>query len=156
MDKQKNVSNKDKVPKLYECTVKYFDETICNDVVAETRSKARYKFFRMHFDDTPFSEIVKHIKTRSLGKSATPFIHGDREKFNRVKEYRGLHFATQGMTVDVDGVRGTIFGGNDSSNFDVLFLGDDRVHNCHPTWETTYYDSDGNIIHDFKKRGHND
>jgi hypothetical protein len=54
------------------------------------------------------------------------------------------------MSVDVDGKMGTITGGNSSMNIQVRFAGRRYSSNCHPTWETTYYQG-GQVIADYKK-----
>ena len=69
---------------------------------------------------------------------------------------RGLDFPRIGMMIEVNGQRGTIQGMNRSANLDVVFVNQlkmgDHEHNCHPTWETCYFDVDGNIIRDFRTK----
>ena len=69
---------------------------------------------------------------------------------------RGLDFPRFGMMIEVDGQRGTIQGMNSSANLDVVFVNQlkmgKRALNCHPTWETCYFDVDGNVIRDFRTK----
>ena len=71
-----------------------------------------------------------------------------------VKKQRGLDFLKKGMRVELaygtTKKQGTIKGGNSSGNIDVLFDGEKRVGNCHPTWAMKYFDIDGNIIAEYK------
>lgn len=68
---------------------------------------------------------------------------------------RGMDFVRIGMTIEVDGKRGKIVGTNMSANLDVVF--DDRekhgkhAHNCHPTWETRYFNGSGEVIADYRE-----
>ena len=68
-----------------------------------------------------------------------------------VKNQRGLNFIEKGMKVKntYDNKFGVIKGGNSSGNIDVLFDGEKKTQNCHPTWAMTYFDKDGNIIADY-------
>lgn len=71
-----------------------------------------------------------------------------------MKRHRGIDFAKIGMQVEVDGDIGTIVGMNDSANLDVTFANQQRYgkhkHNCHPTWETRYFDADGSVLADYR------
>jgi hypothetical protein len=44
---------------------------------------------------------------------------------------------------------------NSSANLDVEFANQLKwgkgTHNCHPTWQTCYFDAEGKIIRDFRK-----
>lgn len=68
---------------------------------------------------------------------------------------RGIDFARIGMQVEVNGDIGTIVGMNGSANLDVKFANQAKygkhAHNCHPTWETRYFDADGKVIADYRK-----
>lgn len=72
-----------------------------------------------------------------------------------MKRCRGIDFARIGMQVEVDGDIGTIVGMNSSANLDVKFANQAKygkhAHNCHPTWETRYFDADGQVIADYRK-----
>jgi hypothetical protein len=87
------------------------------------------------------------------------------EQFIRdMTRQRGMDFVRIGMAVEVDGKRGKIKGMNSSANLDVVF--DDtaargkHAYNCHPTWETRYFDENDVCIADYRKaakleeRGH--
>lgn len=66
---------------------------------------------------------------------------------------RGIDFAKLGMMVEVYGDIGTIVGMNGSANLDVVFTNQLKYgkhkHNCHPTCEVKYFDSDGKLIADY-------
>ena len=70
-----------------------------------------------------------------------------------VKQKRGLHFIEKGMRVELSygsvKKQGIIKGGNSSGSVDVLFDGEKRPNNCHPTWGMKYFDKDGNVIADY-------
>lgn len=72
-----------------------------------------------------------------------------------MKRCRGIDFARIGMQVEVAGHIGTIVGMNSSANLDVRFVNELKfgkgVSNCHPTWETRYFDADGNVIADYRR-----
>jgi hypothetical protein len=57
------------------------------------------------------------------------------------------------MEVDVSGKRGVIVGGNSSLNLQVLFDFEKQPYtaNCHPWYETVYYDNNGNIVADYRE-----
>lgn len=71
-----------------------------------------------------------------------------------VKQNRGLHFIKKGMRVELSygsvKKQGIIKCGNSSGNIDVLFDGEKRPENCHPTWGMKYFDKDGKIIAEYK------
>jgi hypothetical protein len=72
-----------------------------------------------------------------------------------MKRCRGIDFARIGMQVEVEGDIGTIVGMNSSANLDVVFANQmkygKRKHNCHPTWETRYFDDEGKVLADYRK-----
>jgi len=67
---------------------------------------------------------------------------------------RGMDFVRIGMMVEVDGHLGTIKGMNSSANLDVEFVNQLKwgkgTHNCHPTWQTCYFDAEGKVIADYR------
>jgi hypothetical protein len=69
-----------------------------------------------------------------------------------VKKQRGLDFIKKGMKVQSthSGKFGVVKGGNESGNIDVLFDGDKRPQNCHPTWKIKYFAADGSLVADFE------
>ncbi len=75
------------------------------------------------------------------------------EAFQGCADYRGEGFAYCGMRIALSsGNKGVIVGHNDSANFNILFYEGEyagQTLNCHPNWEITYYDSDGNVIKSF-------
>lgn len=70
-----------------------------------------------------------------------------------VKKQRGLDFIELGMRVELaygsTKKQGIIKGGNSSGNIDVLFDGEKKPENCHPTWAMKYFDKKGNVIAEF-------
>lgn len=68
-----------------------------------------------------------------------------------VRRGRHMPFLKRGMVVDVEGNMGTVTGGNSSMNIQVRFQGSRYSVNCHPTWETTYYEN-GEVIADYKRK----
>lgn len=68
---------------------------------------------------------------------------------------RGMDWVRLGMMVEVDGEIGTIKGMNDSANLDIVFANQLKMgsgeHNCHPQWDICYFNTDGNIIADYRK-----
>ncbi len=143
-----------KTLKTYECRIdNYFNDgtALSENIVTTTPSKARYQFYTNREDVEPYSAWFKAIKVKSLGVMKPSDLFGELEEFNQMKERRGIEFAYQGMVIDVAGQKGWIVGNNSSLNLDVLFEGQGHVSNCHPTWETTYYDKQMNVVKDFKK-----
>ena len=69
---------------------------------------------------------------------------------------RGMDWVRLGMKVEVCGKMGTIRGMNSSTNLDVVFEGKRYRSNCHPFWETRYFDKKGNVIKDYRKDKDND
>lgn len=71
---------------------------------------------------------------------------------------RGIDFARIGMQIEVSGDMGTIKGLNSSANLDVVFANQAKygkhAHNCHPTWETRYFNERGEVIADYRKSVH--
>lgn len=72
---------------------------------------------------------------------------------NYVKESRGLSFVRRGMKVEhtYNGVTrvGVIKSGNSGGNLNILFEGDKKVSNCHPTWAIKYFNDDGKVIAEY-------
>jgi hypothetical protein len=69
---------------------------------------------------------------------------------------RGMGWVRLGMQVEVAGHLGTIKGMNSGANLDVEFVNQlqwgDGTHNCHPTWETRYFDAEGKVIADYRQK----
>ena len=55
------------------------------------------------------------------------------------------------MRISVNGKLGTIVGGNDGLNLDVVMDGNWHTSNCHPWWETIYYDNNKNVLADYRE-----
>ncbi len=73
------------------------------------------------------------------------------QRLEQVRKKRHLPFLRRGLIVDVKGTRGVVTRGKSSLNIQVRFNREKQSYNCHPTWETTYYDYNGNIIADYKR-----
>lgn len=69
-----------------------------------------------------------------------------------VKERRNMPFLKRGMAVEVDGKNGIVTAGNSSGNINVRFEGMKFSVNCHPKWETRYFDKEGNVIADYREK----
>lgn len=69
---------------------------------------------------------------------------------------RNMDWVRLGMQVEVAGDLGTIVGMNSSANLDVVFVNQLKMgrhkHNCHPTWETRYFDAAGKVIADYREK----
>jgi hypothetical protein len=136
----------------FECSTKYCGETFSQEVKAETRSKARYRFYKANFDEESYTDMFKYINVKKTGVCHPDDLDAIDEKvleqFNRVKEYRNIPFAYIHMKIKVGDVIGKIVGANNSCNLNVQFNGG-VIHNCHPNYKTTYYDENNNIIKQF-------
>lgn len=133
---------------------KWDDEWCVQEVQAATSGKAKYAYWQYLQDgiwEEPFSEVVKHLRCRLVDKFKISDLFGNREQFARVIENRGIAFAYMGMRIEVDGNMGTIVGSNHSVNLDICFDGKWWAENCHPWWETRYFDSNGNVIKDYRE-----
>ncbi|WP_432701999.1 hypothetical protein [Lysinibacillus sphaericus] len=123
--------------------------------IAATPGKAKYQYYRYLQDgiwEAPFGEIVKHMKCKKIGQASIKHLFENKEQFERICKGRGISFAYQGMKIEVAGQLGTIVGANDSCNLQVVMDGEWTAGNCHPWWETRYFDKDGNVITDYRKQ----
>ncbi|MFF3100192.1 hypothetical protein [Viridibacillus arvi] len=68
-----------------------------------------------------------------------------------VKEKRSKAFLKHGIRVEVNGRMGIVTSGNDSLNINVRYESNNFSQNCHPQWETRYFDKDGVVIADYRK-----
>lgn len=68
-----------------------------------------------------------------------------------VKQSRGLDFIKIGMKVENTYSKkvGVIKKGNSSGNLDILFEGEKKAQNCHPTWAMKYFDENNNVIAEY-------
>lgn len=145
---------------MFECSIIFGrlfsnETTECKEqIIAETHSKARYRFYQGMCADEPYENYFRYIKVRKLyecdADELDSISKSELEKFIRVKEYRNVEFAELGMKIKVGDKIGKIVGSTDSCNFYVDF-GDGRKMNCHPHFETTYFDSNDNVIRTFCK-----
>ena len=70
----------------------------------------------------------------------------------QVRRGRNMPWLRRGLLIDVNGERGIVVDGNTSMNLQVKFLAANQAQNCHPTWETTYYDEHGTLLAEYKKQ----
>lgn len=120
--------------------------------VGETPGKAKYRFFRVHEigDSIDFGAFVKQVKCKLVHKfKVSDLFTNDLDAFIRMRESRGIEFATLGMRVEVDGKPGVIIGSNSGMNLDVCFDGQHWKDNCHPWWRVKYFDHHGNLIKEY-------
>lgn len=145
---------------MFECSITFgsmfSSETnvVKEEIVAETHSKARYRFYKWMGADEPYENYLRFIKVKKLYECEPDALDSiskaELDKFIRVKEYRNVDFAELGMTIKVRDKVGKIVGATDSCNFFVDF-GDGKKINCHPHFETTYFDKNGDVIRTFCK-----
>lgn len=128
--------DRDRQPALYSDGSRVEDQ-----IYALSRAKARYQFYQR------LREVADHIRFQDIrvSGSADPSI-ARAQRVRRIGTHRGLPFARIGMRVEVDGRAGVLVDGNDSGNFDVLFVDTGVVMNCHPWWRMKYFDANGQEI----------
>jgi len=129
--------------KTFECRIENFDRSgdFVKSIIALTRSKARYQFWKDEQEVlNDWEYVLKHIKVRSLGKFSIDHLYSkDSEGFERVCKSRGIEFAYIGMEIKHKDKKGVIVGHNHCSNLDIVFEGDTYSQNCHPRYEMSYY-----------------
>ena len=80
----------------------------------------------------------------------------EKQFIEEMKRCRNIDFAQLGMMIEVNGSIGTIVGMNPSANLNVVFANQQKygkhAHNCHPTWETRYFGSNGKVIADYRTK----
>lgn len=52
--------------KYFSCSMRFYDAVISSDHEAETASKARYAFYKEHFNETSYAEVFKYINVKTL------------------------------------------------------------------------------------------
>lgn len=129
------------------------EEKYAETIIAETYGKAKYEYYRDLSEcwDITFKDFVKHVRCKKVGLASAEALFTNPREFQRMCESRGLaDFAYQGMRVEVAGKTGTLVG-NYGMNLYVVFDGQWIRSNCHPWWETKYFDKEGNVIKDYTK-----
>jgi len=145
-------TNKPQVLKSFLVWIEYPDcERYTETISARTAAAARYRYYILMDSDTSYKDYFRHIKSKCIGNFRIEHVFGDIERFNKTRDYRNIPFAYQGMIIDVNGKKGWIVGSNGSMNLDVVFEGESLPQNCHPHWETTYYDNDMKVVKCYKK-----
>jgi len=120
-------------------------------IIAKSPSAAKYKYF-MDCDcyDDYYPDFANWCIVKKVGEVSIRSYLGDAKTFDRVATARGIDaFVYQGMAISVNGKSGIVVGGNSSQNLDILI--GKEICNCHPLWETIYYNSDGSIAADYSK-----
>jgi len=70
-----------------------------------------------------------------------------------VRKAYQMPWLKRGLRVDLNGKKGRVTGAGTAAYVHVLFDGERLPSNCHPTWEMTYYDLQGNtMIADYKSK----
>lgn len=132
---------------IFEITLRGHDDCPPLVATAETAGQAKYRAF-MGLDEIydSFGDFLSSIESvRRIG-SVMPDLA--QKQFVETCARRGIPFAKIGMAVKVGKRKGTIIGVNSSANLDVAFA-NGQTGNCHPTWNITYYNNEGNIICSF-------
>lgn len=71
-----------------------------------------------------------------------------------VKKWRFMPWLKYLMAVEVNGKMGRVTGANSSLNINVKFDNIEDQHyngNCHPHWETRYFNKEGKVIADYRE-----
>ena len=125
-------------------------------VQGKSRSAAKYAAFLEDDSSLHFGEFLRYVEAVHLLHRFRPSdLFGDPERFERMKEARGIPFAYIGEPVILHSpsrgdLRGIICGSNSSMNLDILFDGCTHAENCHPHYRLTYLDSKGKSIANFE------
>jgi hypothetical protein len=122
--------------------------------IGETAGKAKYDYYLEVADCYDgFGNFLSYISScRKLRSFHISDLFGDKEQFERMAKMRGIEFAYLGMKVSVCGQMGTIVGSNRSLNLNVVYDGQYNKDNCHPWYETVYYDRKGNVVADYREK----
>lgn len=73
----------------------------------------------------------------------------DQREFELMIQVRALHFLERNMRVEVNGKTGRVVG-NHGFNLLVRFDETGFEQNCHPTWMVKYFNTQGELIKEFK------
>jgi len=117
-----------------------------SDIVAETPSKARYKYYLSLDIDERYSEVFRWLRSKLKHKFEVSDLYGNQYQFESMCKSRFIEFAFIGMKVEHRGKQGVIVGANCSQNLDVCFDGNYHSDNCHPYFEMKYFDNKGELI----------
>lgn len=110
--------------------------------------KQHYDYLQDGIWEDSFFNVIRDMKCRKIGIASISSFYGDSQQFEHMKLSREIPFAYIGQKVKVCNKIATIVGSNESMNLDVVFNGEFRKSNVHPTWDITYYDSNGVICFD--------
>jgi hypothetical protein len=144
----------------YECYHDdYGDKWIPKRYIAETPGKAKYQHAEYLHNELNYGygifDMLKKMMVRKIGPANIYFYFKDNDTWENVKKSRNIEFAYLGMEVDVCGKRGVIVAGNSGLNLNVLFnygTKQQYIDNCHPWYETVYYDVKGNVLADYREK----
>ena len=137
----------------------YGDKWIPKKYLAETPSKAKYQHADFLYNELEYGhsvfEMLRKMRVRKIGPAHIGVYFKDNETWESVKKHRNIQFAYLGMEVEVCNKKGFIVGGNSALNLDVIFNFDTSqqyISNCHPWYETVYYDNKGNVLADYREK----
>lgn len=136
-----------KLAKKYKLTPKY-----TRRIVALSAGKARYEYYRLLDLMETFGEFLPWVYCKKIGPANITDLFGDVEMFEHVKQHRNMPFIYHGMRIEVCGKPGVIVGAGSGANLSVVFDGKWHTSNCHPWYETVYYDNAGNVVADYRAK----
>ena len=135
---------------MYEFRVTIGEVTIT--VIAKNYSSAKYKAFKkLELDEIynyyDFINNCNDIKVNKINKASLSSLFGSDEELDYCRKYRNMPFLKLGMKVIVDSSLCYIIDG--TSNLIGYEVSSGECINFHPTWITTYYDENNNIIAEY-------
>jgi hypothetical protein len=137
----------------YELWFEFKDWECRHTEIAETPAKAKYQFYQYLQDgvwETDFKTFVKSVKCKKKGIADITGMFGPKDQFESMCEKRHIPFCYQGMRIEVCGKPGIVVGSNSGLNLQVVFDEHQWVtSNCHPYYETVYFDESGNVVADY-------
>lgn len=121
-------------------------------VQGHSAGAAKYAVYQRLDTCDSFFDFLSWVEAvRLLHRFRPSDLFGDPERFERMKERRGIPFAYIGQRVILHSgtrgdIQGTICGANHSDNLDIVFDGTSWTENCHPHYQLDYLDGTGNVI----------
>ena len=134
---------------VYEVSIGHYSPTT---IIARSAGVAKYqKYLDVGECFDSFKSFLRSVSVRRIGPAGRcPVSDSEAQRFEHVKEIRGIEFVRIGMRVEVDGRSGVIVGANNSANLDVIFDGQNHKGNVHPYWETVYFGDNGEVLRDYR------
>lgn len=144
-------NSKNKGPlNTYEVKIRGYDQPLT--VQGHSAGAAKYAAYQRLDTCDSFFDFLSWVEAvRLLHRFRPSDLFGDPERFERMKERRGIPFAYIGQRVILHSgtrgdIQGTICGANHSDNLDIVFDGTSWTENCHPHYQLDYLDGTGNVI----------